>query len=72
MSKVSEIDLGSSLLSIFIAAGFVATAFVFIRITIIGINYIKANYLKEEVSTKKTQQSKNVNKGFEIDMGQKK
>ena len=48
MPKISEIDLGSALLSIFILAGYIATAFVIVRITIIGINYIKVNYLKEE------------------------
>jgi len=48
MIKLSEIDLGSALLSIFILIGFIATAFVFIRLTIIGINYIKINYSKEE------------------------
>ena len=48
MSKLSEIDLGSTLLSTFILVGFVATAFVLVRLTIIGINYVKVNYLKEE------------------------
>ncbi len=48
MVKLSEIDLGSVLLSTFILFGFIATAFVFIRLTIIGINYVKVNYLKEE------------------------
>ena len=48
MIKLSEIDLGSALLSIFILIGFIATAFVFVRLTIIGVNYVKVNYLKEE------------------------
>ena len=48
MLKLSEIDLGSTLLSPFILVGFIATAFVFVRLTINGINYIKVNYLKEE------------------------
>ena len=61
MTKISEIDLGSSLLSIFILIGFIATAFVFIRITIIGINYIKANFPKEENEGKK---EKSKNRGF--------
>ena len=53
MTKLSEIDLGSSILSIFILAGYIATAFVFVRLTIIGINYIKINYSKEEAENKK-------------------
>ena len=48
MIRLSEIDLGSALLSTFILIGFIATAFVFIRLTIIGINFIKINYSKEE------------------------
>ena len=65
MSKISGIDLGSSILSIFIVAGFVATGLVFIRLTIIGINYIKINYLKEAVDGKKNQsKSESDSKGF--------
>ena len=52
MIKLSEIDLGSALLSIFILIGFIATGFVFVRLTIIGINYVKVNYLKEEEEDK--------------------
>ena len=64
MIKLSEIDLGSALLSTFILIGFIATAFVFIRLTIIGINYIKINYSTEEgeESVKKVDKSKS--KGF--------
>ena len=64
MIKISELDLGSSLLSIFIIAGFIATAFVFIRFTIIGINYIKVNYLKEDSVEKVKKITKNEKKGF--------
>ncbi len=64
MSKLSEIDLGTALLSIFILAGFIATAFVFVRLTIIGINYVKVNYLKEEGETGGRKENKNESKGF--------
>ena len=64
MSKLSEIDLGSSILSIFILVGFIATAFVFVRLTIIIINYIKINYLKEEGEDKEKTLTKSENKGF--------
>ena len=64
MIKLSEIDLGSALLSIFILIGFIATAFVFIRLTIIGINYIKINYLKEEGAESGKKEDKSINKGF--------
>tara|TARA_Y100001968_G_C18963926_1_gene529070 strand:+ start:119 stop:313 length:195 start_codon:yes stop_codon:yes gene_type:complete len=58
MLKISEIDLGSALLSAFILIGFIATAFVFIRFTIIGINYIKMNLSTEEGEKKKTEREK--------------
>ena len=64
MPKLSEIDLGSSLLSTFILVGFIATAFVFIRLTIIGINYVKVNYLKEEGEEKGKKEIKIENRGF--------
>tara|TARA_Y100001968_G_scaffold261778_1_gene249743 strand:+ start:148 stop:354 length:207 start_codon:yes stop_codon:yes gene_type:complete len=64
MIKLSEIDLGSGLLSIFILVGFIATAFVFIRLTIIGINYINMNYLKGEGVEKGKKEKKDENKGF--------
>ena len=64
MSKLAEIDLGSSILSIFILAGFIATAFVFVRLTIIGINYIKENYSKPEGEDKEKTLTKTENKGF--------
>ena len=64
MSKLSEIDLGSSLLSVFIIAGFIATAFVLVRLTIIGINYIKVNYLKEKGEDKEKTITKSESKGF--------
>ena len=64
MSKLADIDLGSSILSIFILAGFIATAFVFVRLTIIGINYIKEIYSKEEGVDKEKTLTKSENKGF--------
>ena len=64
MSKLSEIDLGSAFLSIFILVGFIASAFVFIRLTIIGINYVKVNYLSEEGENKDKQKNKSETKGF--------
>ena len=64
MIKLSEIDLGSALLSIFILIGFIARAFVFIRLTIIGINYIKIIYSKEEGVKRGKVESKNESKGF--------
>ena len=65
MPKLSEIDLGSTLLSTFILVGYIATAFVFVRLTIIGINYVKVNYLnveKEEDKVKK--KTERETKGF--------
>ena len=64
MSKLAEIDLGSSILSIFILAGFIATAFVFVRLTIIGINYIKVNYSKGEGEDKEKTITESNHKGF--------
>ena len=64
MSKLSEIDLGSALLSIFILIGFIATAFVFVRLTIIGINYVKVNYLKDEGEEKDKKENKSGTRGF--------
>ena len=64
MSKISEIDLGSSVLSICILAGFIATAFVFVRMVVIGINYIKINYSKEEGTDKDKISQKRESKGF--------
>ena len=64
MPRLSEIDLGSSILSIIILAGFIATAFVFIKLTIIGINYIKINYSKTEEVGKDKEIAKNESKGF--------
>ena len=55
MPNISEIDLGSTLLSTFILVGYIATAFVFIRLTIIGINYIKINFLSQEEKEKKNE-----------------
>ena len=64
MIKLSEIDLGSALLSIFILIGFIATGIVFIRLTIIGINYIKINYTKEEGEEMGKKENKIESKGF--------
>ena len=64
MIKLSEIDLGSALLSIFILIGFIATAFVFIRLTIIGINYIKTNYSKQKGEARGETIAKSESKGF--------
>ena len=65
MSEITQIDLGSALLSIFILIGFIATAFVFIRLTIMGINYVKVNFQKEEEEEeKKDKNNENEKKGF--------
>lgn len=40
MDLLKEIDLGSSLLSIAIAAGFIAIIILIIRTLLIGINYV--------------------------------
>ena len=64
MIKLSEIDLGSALLSIFILIGFIATAFVFIRLTIIGINYIRINYSNKERADGLKKEDKTESKGF--------
>ena len=62
MPNLSEIDLGSALLSTFILVGFIATAFAFIKLTIIGINYLKVNYLKQKEEDKDEKKLK----GFKI------
>ena len=65
MPKLTEIDLGSALLSTFILIGFIATAFVFVRLTIIGINYVKVNYLNEEKEEDKVKKkTERETKGF--------
>ena len=64
MTKLSEIDLGSALLSTFILIGYIATAFVFVRLTIIGINYLKINYAKDEGEDKVKKITKSESKGF--------
>ena len=64
MPKLSEIDLGSSILSIFILAGFIATAFVLVRLMIIGINYIKINYSIQQGEGKEKTIKKSESKGF--------
>ena len=64
MSKLSEIDLGSAILSIVIVSGFIATAFAFIRLTIIGINYVRVNYLIEKSESKNKKQDRGNGKGF--------
>ena len=66
MSKLSQIDLGTALLSTFIIIGLIATAFVFVRLTIIGINYVKVNYLKEKGEEKDKKEIKGENSGFKI------
>ncbi len=64
MSKLSEIDLGSALLSTFILVGFIATAFVFVRLAIIAINYLKVNSLQDEGEDKDKKRTKVNTKGF--------
>ena len=64
ISKISEIDIGSALLSTCILAGYIATAFVFVRITIIGINYVKKNYSKEQGEDRGKKITKSETKGF--------
>ena len=64
MLKISEIDLGSLILSICILAGFIATAIVFVKLTIIAINYIKVNYANEEVEDRGKITPKSEGKGF--------
>ncbi len=61
MAKITDLDLGSLTLSIFILIGFIATAIAFLRLTIIGINYIKVNFPKEGIEQKK---SESKDKGF--------
>ena len=64
MFKLSEIDLGSNILSIVIAAGFIATAFAVIRLMIILVNYIRVNYSKKEVEAEYKKRVKKEAKGF--------
>ena len=63
MTKLSEIDLGSALLSIFILLGFIATALAMIKISIIAINYIKVNFPKKEEENDQIKPNES-NKGF--------
>ena len=63
MIKISEIDLGSALLSVFILIGFIATAIVILRLAIIGINYFKNNFFQEEDNEEK-KKNKIKKKGF--------
>ena len=64
MPKISEIDLGSALLSTFILIGFIATAFVFIRLAIMGINYINVNFPKGEGKEKNEKGNEAKKNGF--------
>ena len=64
MSKIPEINLGTSFLSIFILLGFIATAVALLRLMIIGINYIKVNYSKAEEEEQKKTLNKTESKGF--------
>ena len=65
MPKISEIDLGSYLLSGFILIGFIATAFVFVRLTIIGLNYVKVNFSNEKkIADNQDKDIDSKNKGF--------
>tara|TARA_B100000214_G_scaffold261036_1_gene192752 strand:+ start:94 stop:288 length:195 start_codon:yes stop_codon:yes gene_type:complete len=64
MFKLSEIDLGSTILSIVIVAGFIATAFAVIRLMIIVVNYIRVNYSKKDVEAEFKKQVKKEAKGF--------
>ena len=63
MPKISEIDLGSALLSTFILIGFIATAFVLLKLSIIGINYINANFSTEKTEDENKRRKINT-KGF--------
>tara|TARA_Y100001968_G_scaffold331482_1_gene386309 strand:+ start:338 stop:529 length:192 start_codon:yes stop_codon:yes gene_type:complete len=63
MSKISNLDLGSGILSIFILLGFVATCIAFFRIAIIGINYIRENYKTKEKDLSKDKKKVNAD-GF--------
>ena len=64
MSKLTDLDLGSSILSIFILIGFIATAIAVLRLTIIGINYIKVHQAKDKEEVKKNKINKLKKKGF--------
>tara|TARA_B100000214_G_C23551664_1_gene438731 strand:+ start:118 stop:312 length:195 start_codon:yes stop_codon:yes gene_type:complete len=64
MSKLSEINLGSAILSIVIVAGFIATTFAVVRLTIIGINYVRVNYLKDKGEGNNKKEAKSETKGF--------
>ena len=64
MLKISGINIGSSLLSIFILIGFIGTSFVLIRLSIIGINYIKVNFSRKEREEKGVKNKESETKGF--------
>ena len=63
MDYFKDIDLGSTLLSIFVAAGFVAFIILIIRTVIIALNYL---YTKFKDNKPKPQESKKTfnSKGF--------
>ena len=64
MNKFSELDLGSTILSIAVAAGFIACGFVILRLLTSGLKYIitKFNFKSEQNPIK--YQKKENKKGF--------
>ena len=63
MDKISELSLGSSLLSIIILLGYIGTGIVIIRILIIVINYTKEKFSNNKNQTFQTEEN-NEKKGF--------
>ncbi len=63
MSKLSGIDLGSSILSISILLGFIATSLAIIRLFVTGIKYIKNNSNQKQERSKAIQKEP-IDKGF--------
>ena len=63
MSNLSEINLGSSILSISILLGFLATSLLIIRLLVIGINNIQINSNRQKKSNKSIKKEP-IDKGF--------
>ena len=63
MSKLSEIDLGSSILSISVLLGFLATSLLIIRLLVTGINYIQINS-NRKLERSKAIKKETIDKGF--------
>ena len=64
MEKFSEIDLGSTILSIAVAAGFVACGFVILRLALEGLKALINKTRSESKSEARGTELRNKQKGF--------